>query len=144
MALAITISYNHFILLQSDSPPATHLNALGIHLLVSLFFVSTTLVEFAVVVVLKRRLDGGASVAQNLTPGGQHITKGSPQFGGYVDKSEESSNEKLGNVILAQKKNCGGIKSIQTTDNVDNIAMILFFFSYLIFNCVYWVEHLQA
>ena len=140
MECNIILLKESIFILQSESPSGSKLNALGKYLLCSLVFVVFALIEFAVVVVLKRRLDGGASVVDKLTTGGPHITRVNPQ-GGYMEKSEPSINEKLGNIIFVQK-NCGSLKSTQTTDNVDNVALILFFASYLIFNCVYWVEYL--
>ena len=44
----------YFFLFQSESPSVYRLNSLGIYLLVSLFFVISTMVELVLVVFLKR------------------------------------------------------------------------------------------
>ena len=42
---------------KSRNPSGANLNALGCYLLISLFFVIATMIEFAVVLIIKRRLE---------------------------------------------------------------------------------------
>ena len=54
-----------FLFLQSESPADT-LDALGIYLLVSLFYVAFTLIEFAIVLNIKRRYENSKET-QNIS-----------------------------------------------------------------------------
>ena len=161
-----------YLLLQDDSPSGANVNALGVHLLVSLFFVLGTMIEFAIVLLLKR------------------IT-------GYSDNQIPSSknsegrrkNSRTGKLHCFYKRNSGGrnpdTNSVETnsidtnldtssiesnpfdsnsipelreeptnqtenrqkrryliTAKIDFVAFFVFMFSYIIFNIVYVAHYM--
>ena len=91
------------------------MNALGVHILVSLFFVIATIIEFAVVLFIKR------IIGNNRNP---------------VDTNELQTNHDFeDDHIRFYQDGCYSV-----TDRIDLAALFVFLITYVIFNCVY-IEH---
>ena len=54
IARSLNLSIQHYFVFQSESPSSDRLNRLGVYLIVSLFFVISTIIELALVISLKR------------------------------------------------------------------------------------------
>ena len=107
----------------------------------SLFFVVAALIEFAIVLLLQRRLDAK-------TEGTQNKIKATPRTIRRRKVSQMSQNSQHGENVT--KPNVDGfdsnmskimrLDSIQlSTDDIDMIAFMLFLFLYVLFNLFYWL-----
>ena len=125
---------------QSGSPSADSLNALGVYLLVSLFFVIGTMIEFAIVLVIKRKMD---SKMNSNSDDPRTVTAVRRKKMNYWPSrlpktftaenpipTEDSKRNQPPTVI-------DKIESESITDKIDMAAFFLFLFSYFIFNIVY-------
>ena len=121
------------------------MNALGFYLLVSLFFVIATMVEFAFVLVVSR------------------FTAIDDQYQRHEDKmSFRRSNHKSRQkeLIVVNSLNNGSTSDLRFNDNLEVVesspptqrcylnpnnidfgALLVFFSSYVIFNCVYMLHY---
>ena len=111
---------NIFIYQLSHSPSGTQLNALEIYILTSLFFVLATIIEFGVVLALKRA---------NLLEG-QHsklvtIKHNQVAFGPNGSIKQRKIEDRM----------------YTTADKIDFASFALFTFSYIVFNCVYITQY---
>ena len=127
-----------FYSLQADSPSGANLNALGVYLLVSLFFVIATMIEFASVLIISR----SRLVAMNDSLGVLHGNKkhllGTQTFFRNMINSVaagEGINDN-GSRELA-KQQIVRRKCYHNPDNLDYAALVLFLLSYITFNCYY-------
>ena len=113
--------------LQSNSPSEATLNALGCYLLVSLSFVLVTMIEFAIVLLLKRKLSDTLTVS---TQGSLSVKHGdengviSMPTHGYVSSS------------FAKYQN-----NISLTDKIDFASLCISLTSYLLFNIAYFIHY---
>ena len=120
------------------------MNALGIYLLVSLFFVLATMVEFAVVLVLARFYpktdDNDAQKNKENNKTRKRSLK--KKFWPYSKMSSSHVNikEAEGNPIIKEKNEKRIICSF--TEKMDFIALLIFMFIYFIFNCVYFMHYM--
>ena len=100
------------------------MNALSAFLITSLFFVIGTMVEFAIVLLIKR--------LEDLKP--QKAPKG-PLF---KSKSKvEGENSKM-----FEKEITSQTKKYSLTDKIDFISLIIFMVSYLLFSCIYFAYYM--
>ena len=131
------------------------MNALGGHLLVSLFFVMATMIEFAGVLVGKRKLDSvrnGSNNHGNLLKLGATYPKHEAEHTAKVRNAEQlkgmfprTRHEK--DVEIQQKQpmiqELGLLKESTLANRIDFAAFVMFIFSYLVFNVFYWVNYLK-
>ena len=120
------------------------MSALGVHILVSLFFVIGTMLEFAVVLSIKRisqrRIDNNHALMRS--PSKEYYRKKSniankrPLF--FNKTSVVTSDDQQSNASLeASWENRLINRSDAMTDRIDFFAIFLFLFSYFLFNCIY-------
>ena len=102
------------------------MNALSGFLITSLFFVLATMVEFAIVLMIKRFDDSSSE-----KPEGQLFHKAS--------KKEKDVTRLL---AILEKKFMPSRKKYPLTDKVDFISLIIFMISYFIFCFSYFVHYL--
>ena len=116
-----SILWNHLVQylshLQSESPSASELNALGLYLLVCLSFVICALVEFAIAIVLHRRKESSAvSDAPTLkTPA-------------LTNQEDNRWVAKLGTNLFV----------VPSTNAIDFMAIWIYLAMFFMFNCIYW------
>ena len=101
------------------------MTALGTYLLVSLFFIIATLVEFAVVLEMKQS-------CKKKTSNAMQVPEGIIMCRNKVDNI--GINEKVDNDLTALEQTAAKIAKI------DRISLILFPILYLIFNFLYWAS----
>ena len=106
---------------QTEGPPGSELNALGVYLLISLVFVVLAMVEFALVLLWSRA--SSSLTIKNRFKKMLFIRKGKP------------ISEMMGRKDEALEKT-----SFHTVDLVSFFAHLLFYF---IFNVIYWTHYLQ-
>ena len=110
--------------------------------MVSLFFVLGTMIEFAIVLALKRKLDWETGMAlrkkQERT---RQQTYGKLFANDKVCSTiEHFSPRNFGEQPRRGGKQLGFVTSVSLTEKVDIAAFALFLFSYFFFNCVYWSQ----
>ena len=125
---------------------------LGIYLLVSLLFVIATMIELAIVLIVKRKLEferkefSSTTNALNLTTKSSEMKVRRRSLRAKVDpvdgKCQHFNKER--NVgperrYIGEKKT-GFCMVTSATDKIDILSFVLFLFSYFIFNCVYWLN----
>ena len=130
---------------KSNNPSGANLNALGIYLLVSLFFVLATMVEFAVVLVLERFYPRNE---ENKEANKKHRNKQTrrtnlkKKFLSYSKSKASLFNlqdaEKNRNVKEKNTKNI----NCSLTEKMDFVALFIFMFIYFLFNCVYFMHYM--
>lgn len=141
---------------KSRNPSGANLNALGCYLLISLFFVIATMIEFAVVLVIKRRLEW---IPKNTTRQGFDLTANQRwrnRFSGIrnrkllpINTMESHSNNYYNasldiSIMKPNKHQLIGsnwmISSV--TEAIDFVSFITFSVSYLLFHCVYYATYM--
>ena len=143
--------YYYYFYFQSESPSGSDLNALGVYLLCSLVFVVGALIEFAVVILLnrtqltlrknvrsatktKRDTDVNAKLRRRIRR--MHAVR---KFTIKQNSDIKAFND---DVDDQAKQNC--MFSIPPIYTVDIAAFWVFFFSYLLFICTYWIQYSRA
>ena len=119
------------------------MNALGIYLLVSLFFVLATMVEFAIVLVLARfypKTDDKDDQKKN-----ENTKTRKRSFKKLWSHSKISSS--LVNIKHAEVSPIIKVKNTNRiicsfTEKMDFIALFIFMFIYFLFNCVYFMHYM--
>ena len=141
---------------KSRNPSGANLNALGCYLLISLFFVIATMIEFAVVLIIKRRLEW---IPKNTMRQGFDLTRNQRwlrRISGIRNRkllpintveshSKDYDNESLEISIMKPNKHqlIGSNWMISSvTEAIDFVSFITFSASYLLFNCVYYAMYL--
>ena len=141
---------------KTASPSGSKLNALGCYLLISLFFVLATMIEFAVVVIMKRRLEwnpkGNIKRPLHLTAHRKFYRKPSCLRKRKILQLDEIQMEmqdlKSLNSEISGKKGrkcrCIGSNCMMSslTETIDFISFLTFSASYFLFNCVYYAKHI--
>ena len=129
---------------------------LGFYLLVSLLFLIGTMIELAIVLIVKRKLDlerkefSCSTNALSLTIKSPEMkvrrrslrTKVDPVDGKcqHFNKERNVGSERR---YIGEKKT--GLWTVSSaTDKIDFLSLVLFLFSYFIFNCVYWINYLTG
>ena len=115
-----------YIFIQSESPPSSNTNALAIYILFSLSFVVSALTECTAVILLMRTL------GTTTTDKGNKI-----ESQGDNNKDEEINN----NVRRPWFRNIMVPNCLQSTNGIDFVAFWVYFFLFLLFNCIYWVQY---
>lgn len=115
------------LFLKSESPSASDMNILGLYVLASLGFVLGAMIEFAFVdhihrmTALKERYRNDESLPE--------------------DKTAKLSSK----INPLQKENAKAISLIKlflsNLNGIDLMAFFLHFFSFLLFNAVYWIQN---
>ena len=114
------------------------MTALGIYLLISLFFVVAGMVEFAILLFLLRRSENSS------------YKKGLPiSFNNKLDaRNTNEYNEERRNVSYNSNSSGVAIKNesvdfIICARKIDFTATILFPIAYSVFNIIYWIHYLN-
>ena len=141
---------------KTASPSGSKLNALGCYLLISLFFVLATMIEFAVVVIMKRRLEwnpkGNIKRPLHLTAHRKFYRKPSclrkRKFLQLDEIQMEMQDLKSLNSEISGKKGrkcrCIGSNCMMSslTETIDFISFLTFSASYFLFNCVFYAKNI--
>ena len=94
-----------------------------------MFFVFAAMMEFAVLLVVKRKMDG-----MKIKP---EIEKG--DSGTKLRKAEMiPENQKERNT-----KKSKFFESLAITNKVDFVAFFMFILGFFVFNCIYWKQNIQ-
>ena len=140
--IIIRLLQNIFIS-QADSPSGSNLNALGFYVLVSLFFIIATMIEFAYILLVCRV----TGVVDNSEKAGkpklnQQISddifepKGSIEIRYIHNDSSPATqfndNQESTNLKLPPNRKCYLDPNI-----IDFVSFFVFLFSYVLFNCFY-------
>lgn len=123
---------NIFIYQLSNSPSGTQLNAMEIYILVSLFFVLATIIEFGVILVLKRVrvLDRKPIKVDNFENHQSIPTIKVSTFKG-ANSEEEVFNSSL------KRKSVSNHEGYSTSEKIDLTSFFTFAFAYILLNCIY-------
>ena len=137
------ILFNYISLnFQDESPSGTTLNLLGAYLFISLFFVLSTMIEFAIVLLLKQ------------APEWKHAAKQKAMRRKAASKARNEIFRAKINNISNPNKNFEKIESktnedeqememfstcFNSTHKIDIAALFSFSILYILFNCVYWI-----
>ena len=126
---------NIFIYQLSHSPSGTQLNALEIYILTSLFFVLATIIEFGVVLALKRANFLGRQQSKDMAfKRSQNAI--APMAINKTREKQLTSNP-LGSLNLRKF----GEKQYTIADKIDFASFVLFTFAYILFNVVYMIQY---
>ena len=129
----ILIQNSIFLFLQSESPADT-LDALGIYLLVSLFYVAFTLIEFAIVLIIKRR-HANSKESQNTSCKKIAVAAVSTEV-----EIKSPTQRSVKSCTFQRSSNL--LQAYDPTMAIDKITCITFLCSYFIFNLVYVLIYL--
>ena len=124
--------------MQSKSPSGTELDAQGVHLLVSLFFVSITLAEFALILLLSDHLQKDMISKQCLKDA---FVKVQPV--GIISTMCQYNSNWTDDKPQANEKDSESSKTAMLIKSIDQSTCILFLTAYLIFNCTYWTYYVS-
>ena len=122
---------------QSDGHSEGSLNPLSVYLLVSLFFVIATMVEFAVVLMLKRIVqfnDSQIEFEDNNVKGMQKYISNPTKLN---DKRGTSDGDISKVDLEIDAKFSRHTCKFTVTDRIDFAALCIFLTSYASFNCIY-------
>ena len=115
--------------MQSESPSGAKLNSLGIYLLVSLFFVVASFIEFGILLMLKRTHFHGV-----------RETTGDKNKDADIQNLEGSQSNK----VFARIAKTAHDKALETrysvADKIDFCSFIFFVFAYILFNVAYIIQ----
>ena len=102
------------------------MNVLGEYLLISLCFVVVTMLEFALVLIVKRRGSKSSKVCTSSQP--------------YERKIRPSKLDKTETKKLSKKSWINTLygESYSLTDQIDFMALIISLITYAMFNCIYF------
>ena len=128
------------------------MNALGYYLVISLFFVFGTVVEFALVLIVKQKLEwdgyfsGGANDGWKLERSPQENNFRCPNNVVNIDAIEEvvndtnTTNEREMQQRRLRVQQLRFSKTLPLTTKIDFLAFLIFNFGYFIFNCIYFIH----
>ena len=125
-----------------DSPSDSSLSALGFYLLTSLIFVFGAMAEFALILVVKQKIDWkkaaindthNVSILEDEKTNTANISKKSGKIGPMKEMN-------LG-LKTSKEKRIGRSSLLLSTTKIDLFAFVLFNFSYFIFNGIYWTSY---
>ena len=126
---------NIFIYQLSHSPSGTKLNALEIYILTSLFFVLATIIEFGVVLALKRANLFGMQQNKNVAfKSSQNAIVPTTM---NTKREKQSTSNLFGSVNL---RKCDE-KRYTIADKIDFASFFLFTFAYILFNFAYMTQY---
>ena len=117
-------------LLQSESPSGAKLNALGVYLLVSLFFVCASFIEFGILLLLKRTYflgERGTLVDKTADVDNQK------NQGSHIEKAFDRRLKRAHDIALQTR--------YSIADKIDFGSFIFFMFAYVLFNVGYIIQY---
>ena len=127
---------------KSASPSGDRLNALGIYLLTSLFFVVAGMIEFAIVLLLKQHYETkSACMKKEMDQTNKKIFDRIWHIEQDAKKDNRNLDEEQGNIvpIIIQPDK----KDTKISPNgIDTAALFTFPTLYIAFNSVYWYYYL--
>ena len=126
---------NIFIYQLSHSPSGTQLNALEIYILTSLFFVLATIIEFGVVLALKRANLIG--MQQNKGIG----FKSSPNAISPTAMNTKREKQLTSNLFGSVNQRKFDEERYTIADKIDFASFILFTSAYILFNIAYMTQY---
>ena len=120
------------------------MSALGVHILVSLFFVIGTMLEFAVVLSIKRisqrRIDNNHALIRSPSKDyhrkKSNIANKRPLFFNKTSVVTSDDQQSITSSDASWENRLIN-RSDALTDRIDFLAIFLFLFSYFLFNCIY-------
>ena len=114
------------------------MTAVGIYLLVSLFFVVVGMVEFAVLLFLLRRSE---SAAYSRRP--PINFNGKPNSGTPNESTEDRRSVAINKNSLGVPLENNELDFICYASKIDFTAMIIFPIIFTVFNIIYWIHYLN-
>ena len=136
--------------MQSESPSASELNALGLYLLVCLSFVICALVEFAIAIVLHRRQESKA-VSDVVTKSSKNEKANSLSFIPQILRESHATTKcfsdapTLKTSVAKNQKDNRWVAELGTnlfvvpsTNAIDFMAIWIYLTMFFVFNCIYW------
>ena len=127
---------------QDESPSGTTLNLLGAYLFISLFFVLSTMIEFAIVLLLKQAPEWKYAAKQKAMRRKVASKARSEMFRAKINNiSYPNKNfEKMETKTCEDEQEMEMFSScFNSTHKIDIVALFSFSILYLLFNCVYWI-----
>jgi hypothetical protein len=122
------------------------MTALGTYLLVSLFFVLVTMIEFAIVLLLKTKLESNTSPRLAIqcncdkTNGKKNTENAKTTLAWRVD--DAGNHGKQIGVDTGTKQELASTNASRLTKKIDYTSLVLFNFGYCIFNFFYFLYHM--
>ena len=141
-----------YILFQSESPSGDRLTSLGAYLLICSIFVFFTMVEFALVLILKEVEDQrvhATSIAKEESNSGESILRRMREVQSTVTKISpiEATNHDLTTVgdnvqqrAILRINRPEFFARLTITRKIDFSTFILYHLAFLIFNFIYWLQ----
>ena len=127
---------------QDESPSGTTLNLLGAYLFISLFFVLSTMIEFAVVLLLKQTPEWKYAAKQKAMKRKEASKARNEKFRAKINNisnpNKTSENMEMKTFEDGQEVEMSR-DYFPSTHKIDIAALFLFSILYLLFNCVYWI-----
>ena len=125
----------YVIMFQSESPTESDVNGLGIYLITSLGFVFGTLIEFAVIISLRRKSKGNRIGSISIS------NEDSKELN--VSENRVSMLRKLKSIAAQYKRNDyddfeEDVENVKFLRKIDFNCFFVFISGYILFNCVYW------
>ena len=124
------ICANKLFLIQGEPQSKSNITALSIYLLVSLFFVLGSMIQFAIVLFIEQM----SEVDNDNHP----LRQIAPSFKTQGNESKIVPFEKA--VIASKKKNVPS-KSFKLTRKIDYVSFVFFNLTYLLFNLSYFIYY---
>jgi len=120
------------------------LNALEVYILISLVFVMATMVELAIILLVKRKSEWANGIAHNANQK-KNLKRVSDKQKQQADNSPKpvSGTEEehlVFRTIASEHTTVASYGLITTTEMIDLAALFLFLASYATFNCIYWTQ----
>ena len=127
--------------MQDKSPTATDIDKLGLYLLVSLFFIVATMLEFVIALLVKRRAEHRVSPIDKPPKRYLGIQMKRALFNSVFAPTEQLEES-------MEKNDCRKVEhptNINTNSNkIDFTSALLFPTAYAIFNIIYWYCLMQT
>lgn len=124
------------------------MDVLAGYILASMFFVFAAMMEFAVLLVVKRKMDGikirpeieKVDTGINPTKREQHLQMTNLTRDDFPQLQAEMKTESQ---KQRNPKKCQCWGSSVLTNNVDFVAFFIFILGFSVFNCIYWKHNIQ-
>ena len=141
-----------YTLFQSESPSGDRLTSLGAYLLICSIFVFFTMVEFALVLVLKEvedQIANATSIAKEDSNSGGFISRRMTEVQSTVTKISpiETTNQDLTTVgenvqqrAILRINRPKFFARLTVTRKIDFSTFVLYHLAFLIFNFIYWLQ----
>lgn len=141
---------------QVESPSGSKLSALDYYMLLCLFFLFGSIIEFAINLLISRIIDKKKKVSERILyqPYNKTIERGVTNISmNYIEESKpcnglsstntvwELNDEKVGGLATSLKNKSW--KTLRMTTKIDIIGFIAFNSSFLLFNLIYYIIFLK-